>query len=136
MSTNAGAVGVSTRPALIKAWTAAVSALAVAALIMSTVALSLAVRDDRQVSSRAEQAGGAQAVSAGAIAWDAGKLEAMEGRQLAETVRTASPAPLWDAQKLEAMEGRQLAETVRITATVPLWDTQKLEAMEGRQLAG
>lgn len=37
-------------------------------------------------------------------AWDAQKLAAMEGRQLAAT------APIrWDAGKLAAMEGRQLA---------------------------
>jgi hypothetical protein len=40
----------------------------------------------------------------------------------------------WDAQKLEAMEGRQLAAQVGIAGT-QLWDAQKLEAVEGRQLA-
>jgi hypothetical protein len=46
--------------------------------------------------------------------WDAGKLEAMEGRQLAEQFRSeAGSAVVWDAGKLEAMEGRQLAEEVR-----------------------
>jgi hypothetical protein len=40
-----------------------------------------------------------------------GKLEAMAGRVLAETVGAASVgAPLWDAGKLEAMAGRVLAE--------------------------
>jgi hypothetical protein len=51
---------------------------------------------------------------ASANAWDAGKLEAMEGRQLAEQFRSeAGSAVVWDAGKLEAMEGRQLAEEVR-----------------------
>jgi hypothetical protein len=33
----------------------------------------------------------------------------MEGRALAESVRIEDPAVLWDAGKLEAMEGRALA---------------------------
>jgi hypothetical protein len=46
--------------------------------------------------------------------WDAGKLQAMKGRQLAEQFRSeAGSAVVWDAGKLEAMEGRQLAEEVR-----------------------
>jgi hypothetical protein len=65
--------------------------------------------------------------------WDAQKLEAMEGRQLAAQVGIAG-TQLWDAQKLEAMEGRQLAAQVGIAGT-QIWDAQKLEAMEGRQLA-
>ena len=51
---------------------------------------------------------------ASANVWDAGKLEAMEGRQLAEQFRSeAGSAVVWDAGKLEAMEGRQLAEEPR-----------------------
>ena len=42
--------------------------------------------------------------------WDAGRLDAMEGRVAAETV-SSTPAA-WDSGKLDAMEGRQLAETV------------------------
>jgi hypothetical protein len=46
--------------------------------------------------------------------WDTGKLEAMEGRQLAEQFRgEAGSAVVWDPGKLEAMEGRQLAEEPR-----------------------
>lgn len=49
-----------------------------------------------------------------ATVWDAGKLEAMEGRQLAEQFRSEpGSAVVWDAGKLEAMEGRQLAEEPR-----------------------
>ena len=49
-----------------------------------------------------------------AIVWDAGKLEAMEGRVLAEQFRSeAGSAVVWDAGKLEAMEGRGLAEQFR-----------------------
>jgi hypothetical protein len=44
MSTKAGTIGVSARPGLFTLWTAAVSGLAVTAVIMSAVALSLAVR--------------------------------------------------------------------------------------------
>ena len=51
---------------------------------------------------------------ASANVWDAGKLEAMQGRQLAEQFRSeAGSAVVWDAGKLEAMQGRQLAEEVR-----------------------
>lgn len=46
MSTKAGTMGVSDRRVLLTLWTATVSALALAALIMSAVALNLAVRDD------------------------------------------------------------------------------------------
>jgi hypothetical protein len=56
---------------------------------------------------------------------------ATEGRPAAVT--TPVGIPYWDAQKLEAMEGRQLAAQVGIAGTA-LWDAQKLEAMEGRQL--
>jgi hypothetical protein len=44
MSTKAGTVGISARPTLFTLWTAAVSVLAVTAVILSAVALSLAVR--------------------------------------------------------------------------------------------
>jgi hypothetical protein len=46
--------------------------------------------------------------------WDAAKLEAMDGRQLAEQFRSeAGSAVVWDSGKLDAMEGRQLAEELR-----------------------
>jgi hypothetical protein len=125
MSTKAGTMGFSARPALFTFWTVAVSALAAAALILSAVALNVAGRDDGSVTS---------AESIGAPLWDAGKLEAMEGRVLAETVRLQA-APLWDAGKLEAMVGRVLAETVRAEGSAVLWDAGKLEAMAGRVLA-
>jgi len=48
MSTKAGTIGVSARPALFTLWTAAVSALAVTALIMSAVALNLAMRSEER----------------------------------------------------------------------------------------
>jgi hypothetical protein len=136
MSTKAGTMGFSPRPALFTFWTVAVSTLAAAALIMSAVALNVAGRSDRSVTS-VEASGTGGAASIGSPLWDAGKLRAMEGRVLAETVRAEGTSPLWDAGKLEAMEGRVLAETVRTVGTgVPLWDAGKLEAMEGRVLAG
>ena len=64
-----------------------------------------------------------------AALWDSGRLDAMQGRQLAESVE--SPIR-WDAGKLDAMQGRQLAETVESPVQ---WDAGKLEAMQGRQLA-
>jgi hypothetical protein len=48
MSTKAGTIGVSARPVWFPLWTAVVSGLAVAALIMSAVALGLAVRGDER----------------------------------------------------------------------------------------
>jgi hypothetical protein len=134
MGTKAEAIRVSGRPAGFTVWTAAVSALAAAALIMSAVALTVAARD-RAVTG---VAGGGihEAASTQALLWDAGKLEAMQGRALAESARVEGYAPLWDAGKLEAMQGRALAESVRSEGYAPLWDEGKLEAMEGRVLAG
>jgi hypothetical protein len=131
MGTKAEAIGVSGRPAGFTLWTAAVSALAAAALIMSAVALTVASRD-RAVTGVAS--GGI--ASTQAPLWDAGKLEAMQGRVLAESARVQGYAPLWDAGKLEAMQGRVLAESVRVEGYAPLWDAGKIEAMEGRALAG
>ena len=74
MSTKAGTLGFSERPALFTFWTVAVSALAAAALILSAVALNVAGRDVRPVTS-VEGSG----TSIGATLWDAGKLEAMRG---------------------------------------------------------
>jgi hypothetical protein len=103
MSTKAGTIGVSGRPALLTLWFAGVSVFAAMALIISAVALNVARREDSRTS---------QAASIGAPLWDAGKLEAMQGRMLAETVRAQGSSPLWDAGKLEAMQGRVLAEAV------------------------
>ena len=107
MGTKAETIRVSARPAGFTLWTAAVSALAAAALIMSAVALTVATRD-RAVTG---VAGGGihEAASTEAPLWDAGKLEAMQGRVLAESIRIEDPAVLWDPGRLEAMEGRVLA---------------------------
>ena len=136
MSTKAGTMGFSARPALFTFWTVAVSVLAAAALILSAVALTVAGRGDDSVTSVAGS-GTREAAVVGAALWDAGKLEAMQGRVLAEIVQVQGTAPLWDAGKLEAMQGRVLAETVQVQGTgAPLWDAGKLQAMEGRALAG
>jgi hypothetical protein len=131
MSTKAGTIGISGRPVGSVVWTWIVSAIAAAALVMSAVALNVAARGDRSVTSvegiTSEAAGIASPL------WDAAKLEAMEGRVLAATVQGIE---LWDADKLEAMEGRSLAATVQAQAAPPLWDAAKLEAMAGRVLAG
>ena len=108
MSTKAGTIGFSGRPALFTFWTVTVSVLAAAALILSAVALNVAVRGDRSVTS-VEGSGIREVESNGARLWDAGKLDAMQGRVLAETVRVQGSAPLWDAGKLDAMQGRVLA---------------------------
>jgi len=63
MSTKAGTMGVSARPALFTLWTAAVSALAVTAVIMSAVALNLAVRSDERAALPAVR----EAVASGSV---------------------------------------------------------------------
>ena len=133
MGTKAETIRVSARPAGFTLWTAAVSALAAAALIMSAVALTVASRD-RAVTG---VAGGGihEAASTEAPLWDAGRLEAMEGRVLAESIRSEGYASLWDEGKLAAMQGRVLAESVRSEGYAPLWDAGKLAAMKGRVLA-
>jgi hypothetical protein len=153
MSTKAGTIGIAGRPTGFVVWTGIVSALAAAALIMSAVALIEARRD-----------GGGEAIgiaSSQAPLWDAGKLEAMRGRVLAESVGSqdyvlwdeakldamagrvlATSAGgqgyvLWDAGKLDAMAGRVLAEgAIHVNPDYVLWDEAKLEAMAGRALAG
>jgi hypothetical protein len=134
MSTKAGTIGVSGRPARFTLWTGVVSALAVAALIMSAVALTVAIRSDGSATSVAGS-GTREAAGVGSQLWDTGKVEAMEGRVLAESVGSHGYA-LWDAGKLEAMAGRVLAETVGAEGSAALWDAGKLEAMRGRVLAG
>ena len=124
MGTKAETIRVSARPAGFMLWTAAVSALAAAALIMSAMALTVAVRE-RAVTGVADS-GIHEAVSAEAPPWNAAKLEAMQGRMLAESIRINGYVPLWNATKLEAMQGRMLAESIRIDG----------QAMEGRGLAG
>jgi len=134
MGTKAETIRVSARPAGFTLWTAAVSTLAAAALIMSAVALTVAARD-RAVTGVAGD-GIHEAASTEAPLWDAGKLAAMQGRVLAESVRSEGYAPLWDEGKLEAMKGRVLAESIRVEDPAVLWDPGRLEAMEGRVLAG
>jgi hypothetical protein len=134
MSTKAGTIGF-TRPALFTFWTVAVSVLAAAALVLSAVALNVAGRGDRSLTT-IEGSGTREAVGIEARLWDAGKLEAMQGRVLAEAVRAEGSAALWDAGKLEAMQGRVLAEAVRAEGSAALWDAGRLEAMQGRVLAG
>ena len=134
MSTKAGTIGFSRRPALFTFWSVTVSVLAAAALILSALALNVAGRGDGSVTSVAGS-GTREGATLGAAVWDAGKLEAMQGRMVAETVRAEGAAALWDAGKLEAMRGRVLAETVRAEGTAELWDAGKLQAMQGRVLA-
>jgi hypothetical protein len=106
-----------------------VGAIAIAAV----VALGIGGLAGLLVTRATEERPAAVTTPVGIPYWDAQKLEAMEGRQLAAQVGIAG-AQFWDAQKLEAMEGRQLAAQVGI-AGAQFWDAQKLEAMEGRQLA-
>src|SRR5688500_20320498 len=112
MSTKAGTMGFSARPALFTFWTVAVSALAAAALILSAVALNVAGRSDRSVAS-VEGSGTREAGSIGSPLWDAGKLQAMQGRVLAGTVQAQGRAPPWAAGEPRAVQGRVVAETGR-----------------------
>jgi hypothetical protein len=98
MSTQAGTIEVASRRTGLVLWGAIVSVLAAAALIMSAVALTQAQR----TSSR-------DVAIVGAPLWDADKLEAMQGRTLAESVGVEGTPMLWDAGKLEAMRGRAIA---------------------------
>jgi hypothetical protein len=67
--------------------------------------------------------------------WNQIFIDTLQGRVLAESVRSEGYAPLWDEGKLEAMKGRVLAESVRSEDPAVLWDPGRLEAMEGRVLA-
>ena len=132
MGTKAETIRVSARPAGFMLWTAAVSALAAAALVMSAVALTVAARDQAVTG----VAGGIHEVaSTETPLWNAAKLDAMNGRMLAESIRINGYAPLWNAAKLDAMNGRMLAESIRINGYAPLWNAAKLDAMKGRMLA-
>jgi hypothetical protein len=105
MGTKAETIRIAARPAGFTLWTVAVSALAAVALIMSAVALTVAARD-RAVT---DVAGGIhETASTEAPLWDEGKLAAMQGRVLAESIRSEGYAPLWDEGKLAAMQGRVL----------------------------
>jgi hypothetical protein len=133
MGTKAETIRVSARPAGFTLWTAAVSAVAAAALIMSAVALTVAARD-RAVTGVAAD-GIHQATSTQTSTWYPAKLDAMEGRMLAESIRIDGYTPTWYPAKLDAMEGRMLAESIRIDGYTPTWYPAKLDAMEGRMLA-
>lgn len=87
MGTKAETIGVSARPAGFTIWTAAVAALAVAALIMSAVALTVAARD-RAVTGAI--GGISDVASAVPQFWDAAKLDAMEARMEAMADRVAT----------------------------------------------
>ena len=134
MGTKAETIRGSARPAGFTLWTAAVSALAAAALIMSAVALTVAARD-RAVTG---VVGGGIHEAASTRPCMAASLPASQSGAsvLAESVRIEGYAPLWDEGKVEAMKGRVLAESIRIEGYAPLWDPGRLEAMEGRVLAG
>ena len=97
MSVNAGTIQVAPRN-VGRAVLALVTALAIGAAAGSIV--TQAVTSDVTVG----------APAAGVLPWDQQKLDAMVGRQIAETVQASSIgiAP-WDQQKLDAMVGAQAA---------------------------
>jgi hypothetical protein len=112
MGTNAERIRVEARPAGFTLWASVVSVLAVAALVMSSAALTVAARD--RADTAVADGGIHEASSTEVSRWNAGKLDAMEGRMLAESIRINGYVPLWNAGKLDAMEGRMLAESIRM----------------------
>jgi hypothetical protein len=52
----------------------------------------------------------------------------------AEGTTVAPAATGWDMQKLEAMQGRQLADALALQGSSE-WDPQKIAAMQGRERA-
>ena len=110
---------------------AIVVALVVGAL-MGTVVTQV-VNDRLAASSGVAPARPLVVTAVGAPSWDSQKLQAMEGRALAEQFQTEQPV-IWDAQKLEAMKGRVLAEQFLGEQAVA-WDAGKLQEMEDHRLA-
>ena len=98
--------------------------------VIALIAFAIGVAGTFAVQQVADRSSAVEATSSPAL-WDAGRLEAMEGRQAAAAIST-QPV-VWDSFMSEAMVGRQLAETVE--AQPVLWDAAKLEAFEGRQRA-
>jgi hypothetical protein len=115
MSTKARTIGIAGRPTGFVIWTGIVSALAAAALIMSAVAL-IEARDHGSIAGATSKEQVVVA-SAQAPSWDAGKLEAMQGRVLAESVGSDSYV-LWDDGKLAARRAASCrrAQTGRATS--------------------
>jgi hypothetical protein len=103
-------------------------------VIAIIVALSIGIFAGTVITKAVDDRPAAVASPVGAQLWDAQKLQAMQGRAMAEQFRSEQPLA-WDAQKLEAMEGRALAEQFRGEQAPVLWDEGKLEAMAGRVLA-
>jgi hypothetical protein len=112
------------------------------------VALGIGVAAGTLVTKAVDDRPAAVATTVGAPLWDAQKLEAMQGRALAEQVRSTQVA--WDTQKLAAMAGRVLYQPVALEPEVAMtakpsitrpdpptegWDAYKLKAMQGRVLA-
>jgi hypothetical protein len=95
----------------------------VVGVLMGTVVTKV-VNDPLAASSGVAPARPLVVTPLGALSWDSQKLEAMEGRALAERYRSEAGAAVpMDTGKLEETEAHQLAEQFRS------------EAMEDRQLA-
>ena len=118
-------------------------------VIAIIVALGIGIFAGTVITKAVDGGSAAVATPVGPQVWDAQKLQAMQGRALAERYRAEQPLA-WDAQKLEAMAGRVLYQPVVIQHEVAMtakpsgtlkqpanvgWDEQKLEAMTGRVLA-
>jgi hypothetical protein len=125
------------------------SSFPVSIAIAVVVALGIGAVAGPMITQAVDDRPAAVASTVGAPLWDAQKLEAMQGRALAERFRSAAPLT-WDAQKLDAMAGRvlylpvavqpEVSVTAKPSSTLPSptiegWDAYKLKAMEGRVLA-
>ena len=126
-------------------------------VIAIIVALGIGATAGALITKAVDDRPAAVATSAGSPLWDAQKLEAMEGRAMAERFRDTVALSAADvfalrqgvvpgrlqgeqgsaagltAAELIALRNGELAE--RLQGAPVLWDPYKLEAMEGRVLA-
>jgi hypothetical protein len=115
MSTKAGTIGVSARPVWFPLWTAVVSGLAVAALIMSAVALGLAVRGNERAAVPAPR----EVIASGSVITGTGPglIEVAQ-----ESVRTAALRRVYEGSSvtgtgpdlIEAREATKASALARI----------------------
>jgi hypothetical protein len=88
--------------------------LALAPLVIAIViALAIGATAGSLITRAVADRGHPVAVASG---WDADKLAAMEGRQLAASVGTGIQP--WDPRKVAAMAGRQEAEAIRLDGSL------------------
>jgi hypothetical protein len=97
-------------------------------VVIAVLAFAIGVAGAVAIQTVTDRSSAVEATSSATL-WDAGRLEAMEGRVAAASV---TQPVVWDSFMSEAMVGRQLAAAPPAPAR---WDRGMLEAMQGRQLA-